>query len=128
MIRLAHARIGAVAVVVAWAVAAAMWPAAASPAGQAEGPGRPGGAGWTKVWTDTLAVPPAAGSTVRMEVRHRDGHLRHRRDRDRDRFAEQRPPGRSRESRHHGTGPRPVMDVRAVIVDRTDPAAEQIRW
>jgi hypothetical protein len=62
MIRLAHARIGAVAVVVAWAVAVAMWPAAASPAGQAEGPGRPGGAEWTKVWTDTF--DGAAGSGV----------------------------------------------------------------
>jgi hypothetical protein len=60
--RLMQGRIGAVAVVVAWAVAVAMSQAAASPAGQADRLGRPGGPGWTKVWTDTF--DGAVGSGV----------------------------------------------------------------
>lgn len=53
MRRVTRGRIGAVAVVAT--VAAAMSSAAAaSPPGQAGGPGRPAGAGWTRVWTDTF--------------------------------------------------------------------------
>jgi beta-glucanase (GH16 family) len=53
MMRLMCGRIGAVAVLVT--VAAAMARAAAAPSAEkGRGPGRPGGPGWTKVWTDTF--------------------------------------------------------------------------
>jgi hypothetical protein len=61
MMRLGRGRIGALAGLIAWAVAVSP-AAAASSAGQSGGPGYPGGPGWTSVWTDTFNG--AAGSGV----------------------------------------------------------------
>lgn len=61
MMRLTRGGISAVAVVVALAMAVPP-AAAAPPAEQVNGPGGPGGQGWTRVWTDTFNG--AAGSGV----------------------------------------------------------------
>jgi beta-glucanase (GH16 family) len=53
MMSLKHGRIGAVVVLMASAVVVSP-PAAASSVGPANGPGQPGGPGWTRVWSDTF--------------------------------------------------------------------------
>jgi beta-glucanase (GH16 family) len=58
--RLTRGRIGALAGLVAWAVAVSPAAAAAS-AGQSGGPGHPGGPGWTRIWTDTFNGTAGSG-------------------------------------------------------------------